>query len=124
MEEKYKKEKMNYQEKLLEKKRIKELFRSNYSKGCIKITMQESELHARVKVQLAHFLLVNDFEVWSECSFKSGGRADIVALHSSGISYAFEVLNTESLGEFYKKTYPLDTIPVIAKEFDYDTFKI
>ena len=52
------------------------------------------------------------------------GRADLVALHSSGISYCFEVLNTESLGEFYKKHYPIDAVPVIAKEFDYNTFRI
>jgi len=86
----------NYKDKLLEVKRVLNLFKANYSEGCIKITKQESELHARVKAQVAHYLKSNNYKVWSEPTFKSGGRADLVAIHPNSMSFVFEILVSES----------------------------
>lgn len=117
---------MNYQNKLQEIKRVKNLIRFNYPEGCCKITSQESELHAKIKCQLMHLLKSNDYQVWSECNFNNTQlRADLVAIHKSGISYCFEIVCSEKEKSKLKKqnNYPLGIIFVDANKFGYQTFK-
>ena len=117
---------MNHKSKISETKRVLDLFRSNYPRNCIKMTSTESKEHIRVKAEVCAWLLKNDFHFWTECSFKSKQRADIVALHKSGISYCLEIVNSEKEKSILKKknTYPLDLIVVDVKTFKYEEFKI
>lgn len=119
---------MNYQDKQLERKRIKGFFLNNFPEGCIKITKGESELHARVKLQVAHWLKSNDYEVWSEPTLNGlQKRPDLLCLHKSGnIAYILEIVKSEPESSLIKKSkdYPLPIIVVNAKDFDYDKFKL
>jgi hypothetical protein len=117
---------MNYQDKITELKRVRGLFKSNYPCGCIKITKGESEIHARVKTQVAYWLLDNDYSIFSEPTFKNNFRADLVAIHKSGISYILEIVNSESKKsiKLKKDNYPLPIIIVNTKDFDYKNFKL
>ncbi len=117
---------MNYQDKISELKRIRGLFKSNYPKNCIKITSQESEIHARVKTQVAYFLLTNDYDFFSEPTFKNNLRADLVGIHKSGISYCFEIVNGESKKsiEIKKLEYPIPVIVINTKNFKFEEFKL
>jgi len=117
---------MNYQNKINELKRVRGLFKSNYPKNCIKITTGESEIHARVKCQVAYWLLSNGYDIFSEPTFKDNSRADLIGIHKSGISYIFEIVNSESNKsiELKKEIYPLTLIEVNCKDFDYNNFKL
>lgn len=117
---------MNSKDKILELKRVRGLFKSNYPKNCIKITTGESELHARVKTQVAYYLLSNCYDIFSEPTFKNNLRADLIGIHKSGISYIFEIVNSESDKsiEIKKESYPLPIIVINTKDFNYDEFKL
>jgi len=116
---------MNYQDKIKLVREVMSSFNSNYAEGCVKITEKESELHARVKCQVCHWLKCNQYQCWTEINLKNNkGRADIIALHHSGIAYIFEILVSESEKDLLLKDYPIQIIPVLAKEFNYETFCI
>lgn len=119
---------MNYKNKIEETKRILGSFRSSYPKGCIKITKMESKEHARVKTEVALFLLKNDYHVWSEATFKKPykGRCDLIAVHKSGISYCFEIVSSEKEKSLLQKAqnYPTDIIAVDVKTFKFEEFEI
>ena len=117
---------MNYQDKITELKRVRNLFKSNYPCGCIKITKGESEIHARVKTQVAYWLLDNEYSIFSEPTFKNNSRADLVGIHKSGIAYCIEIVNLESKKsiELKKDNYPLPLIVVNVKDFKYSEFKL
>jgi hypothetical protein len=114
---------MNHKNKLTLLKEVKGLFKSNYPEGTIKLTKGESELHARVKCQVAHYLKENNYKVYSEVTFKNNKRADLIGIHEkAGLVFAFEILNSEK--EDNIKDYPIEIIKIKAKEFDYKEFKI
>lgn len=119
---------MNYKNKIEETKRILNSFRSSYPKGCIKITSSESKEHARVKTEVALWLLKNKYYFWSEPTFKSPykGRADLIAVHPSGISYCFEIVSSEKEKSLLKKAqnYPTEIIAVDVKTFKFEDFCI
>ena len=116
----------NYQQKQEKRKKIRETFISPYSEGCVKITSGESELHARVKALLVHFLKVNNYDCWTEVNFVRpyNGRADILALNDSGYVYVFEVMVSETEKKLLNKKYPFPIIPIITKDFKYEDFKL
>lgn len=115
---------MNHQDKITEIKRVRGLFKSNYPSGCIKITKGESEIHARVKTQVAYWLLDNDYYIFSEPTFKNNLRADLIGIHKSGIAYCIEIVNSESEKsiKLKKEEYPLPIIVVNTKDFKYEEF--
>lgn len=119
---------MNYNQKQQEIKRVKCLFSSFYPEGTLKITSQESKEYVRVKAELFLWLKKNQYEVFSEVTFKSPfkGRADLLAIHKSGVSWCFEVISSESEKSLSKKqeTYPIPIIEVKCKDFNYDKFCI
>jgi len=118
----------NYKSKIEEIKRIMGTFRSSYSKGCVKITRTESKEHARVKTEVGLFLLKQGYHIWSEATFKQPykGRADLIAVHPSGISYIFEIVSSEKEKSLLRKArdYPTDVIAVDVKTFKYEEFEI
>ena len=118
---------MNYQQKNQLRKDFKDLFTPGYPEGCVKITSQETELHAKTKAHVMHWLKTNQYEVWCEATFKNGysGRPDLICIHPSGVSYIIEVMCSESeikALEKLNKYPPITIIKVYAKTFDYNTF--
>ena len=116
---------MNFQEKNKIMKDTKDLFINSYPEGCIKITKQESEIHARVKLQVAYWLKQNDFKVYSEPNFKGYGRPDLVCLKNQH-NYVIEIINSEKDKsiELKKDKYPIPLIVVNCKDFKYEAFKL
>lgn len=119
---------MNYLEKQEERKKIKDLFLTNYPEGCIKITKGESHLHSKVKAEIAHWLKSNGYEVWSEPTLRGlQKRPDLICLHSNGNSaYIIEIVKSESKSSLINKSksYPLPIIIVNASSFKYQEFKL
>lgn len=113
----------NYQEKNNAYKEVLGLFRANYGRNLIKIS-NESLDHFRVKCEVCMWLWKNGWDVYTECTFKSGGRADVVGVHKNGDAYIFEVLKSETEKRFNEKNYPLPIIKVYVKDWDYSTFGI
>jgi len=120
---------MNYKEKQKNYRKLMGFIQNNYSEGCIKITNGEGHLHARVKVEVAHWLKKNDYKVYSEANFRGSlGRPDLIAINEQGYGYIVEIVNSESemsLNLKLKK-YPseFELIIVKVKDFNYDTFKL
>lgn len=120
---------MNYTEKIQEIKRIKSLFLNPYGEGLLKITSGESELHARVKAQVFHYLKSNDYEVYSEVNLRGyPRRVDIFAIHPSTQALIIEILASESeikaLEKEINSPEGIDFIKVVAKDFNYSDFKL
>lgn len=120
--------KMNFNQKLEERKSIRDLFLSNYPEGCLKLTSGESHLHARVKSEVFYWLKVNNFDVWSGPTLKGLRlRPDILCLHKNGtVAYILEIVCSETESSLINKeiNYPLPVIKVDAKLFKYEDFKI
>ena len=120
---------MNYKDKQIEHRNLKDLFRANYPQGCVKFSKgkAESKEHKRVKAEVCSWLAESGFDFWTECSLNDGSRADIVAIKGH-IGYILEILCTESEKRFLdklEKSYGLFTvIPILTKEFKYEDFKI
>ncbi len=83
--------------------------------------------HETVKFQVAYILMNKGFEVYPECTFKSGGRADLVAIQN-GVGYAIEILDSETNEKFglKKDYYPeqLTLVKIHVKDFDPNTWTI
>jgi len=119
---------MNYQEKQLERKKIKGFFLNNYPEGTLKLSIGESLEHFLVKCQVAYYLKLNSYEIWSEPTLKGlKKRPDLLCLHKSGnIAYIVEIVKSESESSLIKKSkvYPLPIIVVNTKNFKFEEFKL
>jgi len=120
---------MNYKNKQLEIKRIKSLMLNPYGEGLLKLTSGESELHARVKAQVFHYLKCQNYEVFSECNLRGfSRRVDIFAIHPSTQAVIVEILASESelkaLQKQINSPEGIDFIKVDANKFNYRDFKI
>lgn len=117
---------MNFEEKNIERKRIKSLFIASYPEGCIKITKGEGRIHAKVKGESAQWLKTNNWEFWSEPTLVGQkGRPDFVCLHQNGNSaFILEIVSSESEASIKLKEekYPLPVKVIIAKDFKYEDF--
>jgi hypothetical protein len=117
---------MNYLKKQQENRNLKSLFRNPYPEGCLKWS-RTSRLHYNVMADIFYWFKDNGYECWSEVVFKTGGRADIVAIKDQ-FAYAIEILVSETSKRFSKKldVYPLEfeMIKVEGKNFKYEDFKI
>ena len=81
--------------------------------NCIRLH-KSTKLEHRLKiVEIANWMLDNDYSFVTEAKFIKGGRADIVCLENGS---AYEILNTESLKKFNKKKYPIPTYPIGVNE--------
>ena len=114
----------NWKDKKDAYKRVLGLFRASYGKNLIKISNETLE-HFIVKCQVSKWFWDNGWDTYSEASFKSGGRADIVVVNpKTGDSYAVEILCTETEKRFNEKDYPLPIIKVYVKDWNYVSFCI
>ena len=118
---------MNFMEKAKFYREVKSLFNSSYPEGCIKITSNESPIHAQVKTLVALYFQKMDYEVFSEVNLKDlTGRCDLVVISiKHATAYIVEIVNSESKESIERKKseYPLEVIFVDAKTFNYDEFK-
>ena len=71
----------------------------------------EGLLHRLVKFRLSNYCWANCLDFATEVTFKDNQRADFV-VKDWGI--ALEVLSSENLKDFWKKKYPIPTIPILA----------
>ena len=115
---------MNFKQKFRERQRVRHLFNPSYPEGTIKITSGESLIHARTKLEVGYWLKENNWDIWSEVTFFNGQRADLVAIHSNGMAFCFEILVSEKERDLLNKKYPISIIPIIAKDFNYLEFKL
>ena len=119
---------MNYKNKQLEIKRIKNLFINNYPEGCIKWSNESLE-HFLVKCQVCYYLKRNNWEVWTESYLRSfKRRVDIWAIHKSGMAIIVEISSSETRNSILLKEEStpegIDFIKVNAKDFNYSKFKL
>lgn len=78
----------------------------------------ESYSHQLLKFMICSWCWRKGVSFYTEANFHDNQRADII-IADWGI--VLEILNTEELKDFKKKTYPLPTIPVSTKS---DVFQI
>jgi hypothetical protein len=74
----------------------------------------ESLHHKIVKFWVANFCWENGLQFWSEASFTSGGRADLLI---GDWNVAVEVLHTEKFIDCRRKDYPVPTL-VLSSNID------
>ena len=99
---------MNKRKQEIERRKIVNLIRaSNRHRDCLKCTRNESEAHIRKKFEVYLKLLKDGWEVYSEAIFKSGKRADIIAIRE-GEGICVEVLESEKYSDCLEKlkNYP------------------
>lgn len=103
-----------------ERKRVINLIRpSNRKRNCLVFYANESCHHANKKFIIFFGLLKKHYEIYSECIFLPGNRADLLAI-KDGKSYIIEVLESESKEHCIKKLeqYPHFTGSFIIKDFN------
>ena len=94
---------MNKRKEEIEKRKILNLMRvSNRKKNCLVFYPNETRNHKTKKFLVFTKLQELGFEVYSECIFKNGKRADVLAI-KDGQGYGFEVLESETIEECEKK---------------------
>ena len=120
---------MNYQERIRLNQNLKRQFRHNYPEGTIKWSNTTLE-HFLVLCQVFDYMKRNGYEVWSECVFLNGCRADIVAIQGTS-GFILEILHTEKDKRFkaklegkYGELEGFMVIPIKTQDFDIKTFKI
>ncbi len=99
--------------------------RSGNKQGYVKIHSNNSDEHEFLKFKIAHKLKRLGFEIWSECEFVTGGKADLIAIRK-GIGYILEIETPKSKSAMKakilsKKKYPSDFELIIIET---DKFKI
>lgn len=101
--------------------------RSGNKEGMIKIYPNNSLTHERIKLEIAYKLKNLGFQIWSECTFVNGGRADLVAI-KAGKGYIIEVAASETEERFLakKEKYPaiFEIIKVNVTDFDINKFEL
>lgn len=98
----------------------------NFPKQIRGLFPNNSYAHESTKFQIAHKLLKDGFEVYPEQDFKSGGRADLVAIDKYGNGFIIEVLETETEEEFRLnklEKYPQEFTILSVKCKDFDILK-
>ena len=71
----------------------------------------ESPQHRKTKFLLSEYCWENNLDFATEVSFKDSQRADFLI---KDWVVGIEVLNSEKLKDFWKKKYPIPTIPIFA----------
>lgn len=71
--------------------------------------------HRELKQRVCNFLYEHSINFSTEVTFTNGKRADIVVL-DWGI--AIEILHSETIKDFKKKSYPILSLPVQTSVFD------
>lgn len=69
----------------------------------------ESPEHRRKKAEICLWAWENNIQFCTEAIFTTKGRADIILLD---LGVAIEILHSETINDFKKKFYPIETIPV------------
>ena len=94
---------MNKRKQEYERRRILNTMRPlNRHPNRLQFYKNESDNHAHKKYKLFRILQKEGFEIYSEVIFKSGKRADLVAI-KDGLGYGFEVLESETIKKCEKK---------------------
>lgn len=116
---------MNYKNKIIENRKLKELILKPYRlRG---INTKNTIEHETVKFQIAYILSKQGYEVFLESPIKGGGRPDIIAINGPH-GFIIEVLHSESEERYYEKLnkYPEEFVmkKVRTKDFDISNFKL
>lgn len=92
-------------------------------KNVLKISMgnSESREHKDMKYMIIRYLSMHSLNYGTEVTFNNGSRADIVVLDWG---LAIEVLRSEKPKSFFKKNYPLPTIPVNSNKLHFELIKM
>ena len=95
---------------------------------CIRVFRNNTYLHERVKFDICWKLMQNGFNVFTECIFNDGLRADVLAINDKN-AWIIEIETKKSKKELAKKiaqkqNYPdiFDLRIVIAEDFNLDKF--
>lgn len=95
--------------------------------GFIKYYPNNTDKHEDAKWNICKKLKKDGYEVYTECRFKSGGRADIIAI-KDGVGYIIEITVSEKEKsiEAKKSKYPSDfeLIVVDANNFKLEDFNL
>jgi hypothetical protein len=111
---------MNRRKAEFERRKIINLIRpSNRKANCLVFYPNESENHTYKKFIVFRSLLKKGYELYSECLFINGGRADLVAI-KEGKGFIIEILESEKKeGCINKlKQYPRFTGTFMVQDFD------
>jgi len=76
--------------------------RTGSHRNCIRIFKNNTYIHEKTKFDICWKLIRDGYEVWTECIFTSGQRADIMAIMGSS-AYLIEVETPKSPKEMEKK---------------------
>lgn len=98
--------------------------RSGSKKGFIKCWKGTTRKHFITMCEVAYKLINDDWEVYSEVEFVSGGRADLVAI-KDGQAYIIEILKSETDKRFNDKKdlYPEEMYLAKIRVEDFDPEK-
>jgi hypothetical protein len=119
---------MNKKSKIIEESKLINLIDKSSifgREGCVKCWKGVTKEHFITMAGVCWKLVNQGYRVFTEVIFKSGGRADIVAISGSD-GFVIEILHSESEEKFSKKEdlYPSEftIIPIKTKDFDLDKF--
>ena len=100
---------------------------SSKKEGYCKYYKNNTKLHENTKWKIFTYLKDLGYDVYSECEFVTGGRADIIAIQDSK-GFIIELLNSETESQFVDKLnkYPLlfEVIRIDCKTFKISEFEI
>lgn len=90
---------------------VRNLVKAGISRNVLKCSSGKSEsyLHKRLKFEICNFLWENNIDFITEAVFMDNSRADLLILDWGVV---IEVLCSESLKDFKKKSYSVGSIPV------------
>jgi hypothetical protein len=112
--------KMNRRKIEEERRKIINLIRpSNRKRNCLVFYANETEGHAMKKFLAFRMLQKKEYEIYTECIFITGQRADLLAI-KNGRAYVLEILESETIEKCMKKleSYPLFTGTFMVREIN------